>query len=64
MRGDYSLADIMTEVLGMDPHAMRPPEQKRVGQIMHRLGCEKKKKRVNGKRPAFYYPPEGFWDAR
>ena len=64
IRGDYSLADIMTDVLGMDPHAMRPPEQKRVGQIMHRLGFTKKKKRIDGKRPAFYVPPEGFWNVK
>jgi putative DNA primase/helicase len=64
MRHDYSCAEIMEEALTMDPHAMRPPEQKRVGQIMHRLGFVKKKKLVNGKRPAFYYPPKGFWDAQ
>lgn len=61
MRVDYSMGDIMAEALDMDPQAMRPPEQKRVGLIMHRLGFEKKKKRVDGKRPAFYVPPEGFW---
>ncbi len=61
---DYTLADIMGGALEMDPQAMRPPEQKRVGQIMHRLGFVKKKKRVNGKRPAFYYPPEDFWDVK
>ena len=60
MRVDYSMGDIMAEALDMDPQAMRPPEQKRVGLIMHRLGFEKKKKRVDGKRPAFYVPPEGF----
>ncbi|MCF2846556.1 virulence-associated E family protein [Pseudoalteromonas sp. ACER1] len=64
MRSDYSCAEIMEEALGMDAHAMRPPEQKRVGQIMHRLGFEKKKKLIKGKRPAFYFPPKGFWDAR
>lgn len=63
-RVDYSCADIMKECLEMDPQAMRPPEQKRVGLIMHRFGFTKKKKLVNGKRPAFYYPPEGFWDAK
>lgn len=63
-RVDYSTSDIMKEALDMDPQAMRPPEQKRVGLIMHRLGFVKKKKRVNGKRPAYYYPPEGFWDVK
>jgi len=61
---DYSASDIMGEALKMDPQAMRPPEQKRVGSIMHRLGFVKKKKRVGGKRPAYYYPPEGFWDVK
>lgn len=60
-RTDYSCAEIMEEALKMDPHAMRPPEQKRVGQIMHRFGFSKKKRMVKGKRPAFYFPPEGFW---
>jgi putative DNA primase/helicase len=31
---------------------------------MHRLGFTKKKKRVDGKRPAFYVPPEGFWNVK
>ena len=60
-RTDYSMSEIMSEALSMDPQAMRPPEQKRVGLIMHRFGFTKKKKMVNGKRPAFYFPPEGFW---
>ena len=61
-REDYSCAEIMKEALDMDPQAMRPPEQKRVGLIMHRLGFTKKKRMVNGKRPAFYFPPKDFWD--
>lgn len=60
-RESYSCADIMFDALAMDANQMKPPEQKRVGQIMHRLGFVKKKKLINGKRPAFYFPPEGFW---
>jgi putative DNA primase/helicase len=61
-RLDYSCADIMGEALDMDPQAMRPPEQRRVGLIMHRLGFVKKKRLINGKRPAFYFPPTDFWE--
>lgn len=59
---DYSCEEIMQEALDMDPGAMKPPEQKRVGLIMHRFGFIKKKKRVGSKRPAFYFTPEGFFD--
>lgn len=60
----YSAAVIMEESLKMDPQAMKPPEQRRLGLIMHRFGFTKKKKMLNGKRPAFYFPPKGFWDAQ
>jgi len=63
-REDYSCAEIMQDALDMDPQAMRPPEQKRVGQIMTRLGFSKKRRRVKGNRPSYYVPPEGFFDAR
>lgn len=59
---DYSCAEIMEHALKMDPQAMRPPEQKRVGLIMHRFGFVKKKRLIEGKRPAFYFPPSDFWD--
>jgi len=63
-KSEYTAAEVMAGALEMDPQAMRPPEQKRLGQILHRLGFVKKKVRdKSGKRPAFYFPPEGFWDA-
>jgi len=62
-REDYASSEIMEEALGMEPQAMKTPEQRRLGLIMNRLGFVKRKKRVNGKRPAHYYPPEGFWNA-
>jgi len=62
-REDYSSSEIMEEALGMEPQAMKPPEQRRLGLIMHRLEFVKRKKMINGKRPAHYYPPKGFWNA-
>lgn len=54
-RSDITCALIMEDALKMDPQAMRPPDQRRVGQILHRLGYIKKKRRQpDGSRPAFY----------
>lgn len=55
-------SDIMSEALGMQAAQMKPPEQKRVGQIMVRLGWKKKKVRIDGERPAAYFPPDGWQD--
>ncbi|MGH1371149.1 MAG: VapE domain-containing protein [Cellvibrionaceae bacterium] len=53
--------ELMGEALKLEPGQMRPPEQKRVGQIMSHLGWPKTRPRVNGKRENGYKRPDG-WD--
>lgn len=49
--------DIMTDALGMQAAHMKPPEQKRIGQIMMRLGWHKRRARVgNGRETAYERP--------
>lgn len=49
--------DIMSDALGMLAGNMKPPEQKRIGQILMRLGWQKRRARVNGGRGTAYDRP-------
>ena len=52
------MSDIFEDALKMDPAHMKPPEQKRVGQIMARLGWRKCRPRTkSGSRATGYLPP-------
>ena len=52
------MSDIFEDALRMDPSHMKPPEQKRVGQIMARLGWRKVRPRTeSGSRTTGYVPP-------
>ncbi|MDC0003781.1 PriCT-2 domain-containing protein [Porticoccaceae bacterium] len=52
------MTEIFEEALKMDPAHMKPPEQKRVGQIMARLGWRKSRPRTkSGSRTTGYMPP-------
>ena len=56
---EYTTADIMMGALSMTPDKIKPPEQKRVGQIMKRLGWKKKRRRMGksgGQRWVFVRP--------
>lgn len=51
------ISEIMQEALNLQAAQMKPPEQKRVGQIMARLGWRKVRARVNGERETGYQRP-------
>ena len=52
------MSEIFEDALKMDPAHMKPPEQKRVGQIMARLGWRKCRPRTeSGSRATGYMPP-------
>lgn len=57
------MSEIMDEALNLEPSQMKPPEQKRVGQIMAHLGWTKVRARVGSGRETGYEPPPG-WKAR
>lgn len=52
--------EIMEESLGMQAPHMKPPEQKRIGQIMMRLGWHKRRVRSSGGRETAYEKPESW----
>ena len=55
------MSDIFEDALKMDPAHMKPPEQKRVGQIMARLGWRKVRPRTeSGSRTTGYVPPDDW----
>lgn len=54
------ISELMEEALGMQAAQMKPPEQKRVGQIMAHLGWHKVRARVEGGRETGYTRPEGW----
>lgn len=49
-------ADVMTNALGMDTHAMKRPEQTRVGMILHTLGWRNVRLEINRERVRGYKP--------
>lgn len=51
------ISEVMGEALGMEPSQMKPPEQKRVGQIMAHLGWVRIRARVPGGRETAYTRP-------
>lgn len=51
------ISEIMETALNMQAAQMKPPEQKRVGQIMAHLGWHKMRARVGGKRETGYERP-------
>lgn len=51
------MSEIMEDALGLEAAQMKPPEQKRVGQIMAHLGWEKVRARVAGGRETGYERP-------
>jgi len=57
----YSCVDIMAEALNLPKLEIDNVIQKRIGGIFHHIGFSKKKISLNGKRPAFYFPPRNFW---
>ena len=52
--------DIMADALGMQSGHMKPPEQKRIGQIMMRLGWHRRRIRVSGGRSTAYERPSDW----
>lgn len=57
-RNRVLMSEIMDEALGLEASQMKPPEQKRVGQIMSHLGWEKVRARVAGGRETGYERPK------
>jgi len=51
---------VMSAALGMDKHAMRRPEQTRLGQIMQSLGWLPSRPSVNGQRQRGYRPSSAY----
>ncbi|GAB3099792.1 hypothetical protein G8770_03650 [Aestuariicella hydrocarbonica] len=54
------ISEIMDEALKLQAAQMKPPEQKRVGQIMAHLGWHKVRARVNGSRETGYERPQSW----
>lgn len=56
------LVDVMDQALGLDAAQQKPPEQRRVANIMTRLGWRKVRKRIEGsnRRPFMYEMPAGW----
>ncbi len=59
-KSEVTMHEIFAEGLKFTPDKMKPPEQKRVGQIMARLNWKKTRKRLNGGREHVYVAPEGW----
>lgn len=51
-----TVAEVFQGALDMDPAHMRPPEQQRIGQIMRRLGWNRRRSGPRGKRVWKYFP--------
>jgi len=54
------ISEVMAEALQLLPGNMKPPEQKRLGQVMAHLGWHKVRARVNGKRETGYDRPSNW----
>lgn len=54
------ISDIMADALNMQAAQMKPPEQKRVGQIMARLKWRRVRARVGAVRETGYEPPSDW----
>lgn len=54
------ISEIMEQALGLEAAQMKPPEQKRVGQIMAHLGWVKVRTRSGTRRETGYEPPLGW----
>jgi hypothetical protein len=57
----YSCEQIFVEAVNGQLESLSNEDKKRIGAVMHELDFVKKKKRINGFRPAFYFPPNKFW---
>lgn len=54
------LVDVMEEALKLEPAQQKPPEQRRVANILTRLGWRKSRPRVDGLRRPMYEMPENW----
>ncbi|MDX1816095.1 MAG: VapE family protein [Marinobacter sp.] len=54
------LVDVMEEALRLEPPQQKPPEQRRVANILTRLGWKKVRPRVNGQRRPMYEMPAAW----
>lgn len=54
------MSELFSEALKMDPGHMKPPEQKRIGMIMARLGWRKCRPRTGGGRATGYRAPKDW----
>lgn len=63
-RDRVMISEIMSEALDLQPAQMKPPEQKRVGQIMARLRWRRVRARVGDVRETGYEPPPDWRAAK
>lgn len=58
------LVEVMEQALQLEPAQQKPPEQRRVANILTRLGWRKTRPRINGERRPVYEMPDKWRNSR